>query len=437
MNEVVSNAEPLSIWGKGKLFLKAAVIFGMALALWIPTLFIQDLGQEREKRQKEAVMEIGSKWAGKQTVSGPFLVIPYEEVKENTTGQKFLEKKYAWFMPDHISTQAKVYPEKRHRGIYQVAVYRSDISMEVKFKPLAMQQLNISHDKLLWKQAMLMLKVGDNLKGINEELHVKWEDTSIVFDPQPVELTGIHDAFSASIPFDAEQAAKEHSCSIRFSLNGSEQLLFTASAKENQLRMESSWPNPSFTGVKLPDTRNVKDSGFIAEWKYLNRALPMIWKDSSYDLSTSVMGADLLIMVDSYDKTGRSIKYALLCIILTFASFFLIETIYRKPLHLIQYGLAGFALVLFYALLLSISEYTGFNIAYLTAGTATISLVGWYVGSVMRSSKLAIFISLVLAIVYTYIFCIIQMQDYALLMGSIGLFIALGIIMYFSRKLEW
>jgi len=203
------------------------------------------------------------------------------------------------------------------------------------------------------------------------------------------------------------------------------------------MEMHSAWPNPSFTGIKLPDTRDIKETGFLADWKYMNHSVPQVWKNNFYDLSSSVLGADLLIPVDSYDKTERSVKYALLCIILTFAAFFLIETIYKRPLHLIQYGLAGLALVLFYTLLLSISEYTGFNTAYLVAGIATIGLVAWYVGSVMRSSKLALFISFVLAIVYSYIFTIIQLQDYSLLMGSIGLFIALAIIMYFSRKLKW
>ena len=163
----------------------------------------------------------------------------------------------------------------------------------------------------------------------------------------------------------------------------------------------------------------------------------MVWNDQFINLQPSAMGANLIIPVDGYDKTERSVKYALLCIILTFAAFFLIETIYKRNLHLIQYGLAGLALVLFYTLLLSISEYTGFNLAYLIAGVATIGLVTWFVGSIMKSSKLAVFISFVLTVVYGYIFTIIQLQDYSLLMGSIGLFIALGIIMYFSRKLQW
>jgi inner membrane protein len=141
--------------------------------------------------------------------------------------------------------------------------------------------------------------------------------------------------------------------------------------------------------------------------------------------------------MDSYNKTERSVKYALLCIVLTFASFFLIETYYKRTLHLVQYGLAGLALVLFYTLLLSISEYTGFNPAYGISSVATIGLVMWFIGSIMKSYRLALFISFVLTIVYGYIFIIIQLQDYALLMGSIGLFVALAIIMYFSRKLQW
>jgi inner membrane protein len=169
----------------------------------------------------------------------------------------------------------------------------------------------------------------------------------------------------------------------------------------------------------------------------MNRAIPMVWSDRWDEGSIASMGAGLTVAVDSYDKTTRSVKYALLCIILTFAAFFLIESIYKKPLHLVQYGLAGLALVLFYTLLLSISEYTGFNISYAIAGVATIGLVTWYVGSIMQSRKLAIFISFVLTVVYGYIFTIIQLQDFSLLMGSIGLFIALAIIMFFSRKLQW
>ena len=435
--ETETTIQSSSLLDKGKLFIKGIIIFGMALGLWIPTYFILGLVKERKSRQKEAVADISNKWAGKQTVTGPLLMIPYNEFTKDEKGNAVVVKHRTYFLPDKSEIQSKVFPEKRYRGIYQVIVYRSDISINGKFNPLQWEQLKIPAENILWNEAALLFQVQDNLRGINEDLYIHWADSNLVFNPQPAGSSGMKDAFAASLSFSAGEAMKEHSFSMKFSLNGSEQLLFAAAARENKLQMQSSWPDPSFTGVKLPDTRELKDSGFVANWKYMNRSVPQVWNDNYYDLSQAVIGADLLIPVDSYNKTERSVKYALLCFILTFAVFFLIETIYSKSIHLVQYGLAGLALVLFYTLLLSISEYTGFNPAYLIAGVATIGLVAWYVGSVMKSSKLALFISFVLAIVYGYIFTIIQLQDYALLMGSIGLFLALAIIMYFSRKLQW
>lgn len=433
--EIVSLQAPL--FDKGKLFIKSIFIFVMALALWLPTYFILGLVKERAGRQKEAIADISSKWANKQTVTGPLLMIPYNDIEIDDKGNNVSYKRNVYLLPDKLDIQATVFPEKRHRGIYEVAVYRSEINISGKFDSLHWQQLSIQPDNLLWNQAVILFKVQDNSKGINEDVFINWNGNNIVFNPQPAGQSFLTDAFSAIIPLTKEEAAKDHSFKMKFFLNGSEQLVFAPIARENKIQMRSAWSNPGFTGVKLPDTREVKESGFVADWKYMNRSIPPVWKNTSYNLSSSVLGADLLIPVDSYDKTERSVKYALLCIILTFASFFLIETIYNKPLHLLQYALAGLSLVLFYTLLLSVSEYIGFNPAYLVAGIATIGLVVWYISGVMKSSKLALFISFVLTVVYSYIFIIIQLQDYSLLMGSIGLFIALAVIMFFSRKLQW
>jgi inner membrane protein len=426
-----------SLFDKGKLFLKSVFIFVMALVLWIPTSFINDVITERQGRQYEAIADISNKWAGSQVVAGPLLMIPY--FKETTTekGEVLRIRHEAYFMPDKLDAKSDIVPEKRHRGIYQVVVYRSNISMTGKFNSLHWQDLKVAPDKIMWSEARLLFSVSDNLRGINEDVSVNWNDSTVIFNPEPSGESGIKDALVAQVPLSSAQADKEQKFSLHFSLNGSQKLLFTASGRENKVEMNSSWKDPSFIGIKLPDERKVSDSGFTATWKYMNRSVPLVWNDKIYNLDESSVGSSLIIPVDGYDKTQRSVKYALLCIILTFASFFLIESIYKKPLHLIQYGLAGLALVLFYTLLLSISEYLGFNMAYLIAGSATIGLVTWYIGSIMHSSKLATFISFVLAVVYGYIFTIIQLQDYSLLMGSIGLFIALAVIMFFSRKLKW
>lgn len=432
-----NNNSSSPLWDKGKLFIKSLVIFGIGLFLWIPAFFIMNMVKEREGRQKEAIADISGKWAGKQTVTGPLLMIPYDIPVTTASGVTTREKQYAYFMADKLDVFSTVTPDKRKRGIYEVAVFKSDIQLTGQFNTIPWQKLDVQADQVHWQEAQLLFKVSDAIRGINEDLQVKWNDSSYVFAQQATGQSQLEEAFYTSIPLNAEMAATGARFSLRFSLNGSGQLVFTAAARENKIQMNSNWPDPAFTGIKLPDAREVKDSGFTASWKYLNRTVPQVWKNTVYNLNSTYVGADLLIPVDTYDKTGRSVKYALLCIMLTFAAFFLVETIYKRSLHLVQYGLAGLALVLFYTLLLSISEYTGFNPAYGIAAVATIGLIGWFVGSVLRSGKLALFISLVLSVVYAYIFSIIQLQDYALLMGSIGLFVALAVIMYFARKLEW
>lgn len=418
---------------KGKLFFKAVIIFVMAFFLWIPTNLIRDVIGEREDRQREAIEEVSSKWADKQTITGPILMIPYN----GTAGNGAYQKKYAWFMADHLDITSSVAPQKRHRGIYDVVVYEGEVSITAKFNDIKLKQLPVPAENLLWPEAKLVLQISDLSRGINNEIYINWNDTSLLFQPWAEPNTNIGDAVYASIPLQPGNASSEKIFTTKFSLHGSQQLMFSPAARETKIHLTGNWPDPSFTGIKIPELPNQSDSGIDVTWKYLNRNTPMVWNDQFLDLGASSMGANLIIPVDGYDKTERSIKYALLCIILTFAAFFLIETIYKRPLHLLQYGLAGCALVLFYTLLLSISEYTGFNLAYLIAGVATITLVTWFVGSIMRSGKLATFIGFVLTVVYGYIFTIIQLQDYSLLMGSIGLFVALAIIMYFSRKLQW
>lgn len=433
MDTTGTNTGITTLLDKGKLFIKAVVIFVMAFFLWIPTLLIREMIHERENRQKEAIQEVGSKWAGKQTITGPILAIPYNGSSNGISYQK----KYAWFMADQLDITSSVAPQKRHRGIYDVVVYQGDISIAAKFNEIKLRELNISPANFLWSEAKLILQMSDLTHGINEEIYIKWKDSSFLCQPWAESTPIISDALFAAVPLKPEDAATQNVFTVNFSLHGSQQLMFSPAARETKIQMKGSWPDPSFTGLKLPDEPNPIDTGINVKWKYLNRTTPMVWNDQFINLQPSAMGADLIIPVDGYDKTERSVKYSLLCIILTFAAFFLIETIYKRNLHLIQYGLAGLALVLFYTLLLSFSEYVGFNLAYLVAGGATIGLVTWYVGSIMKSSKLALFIGFVLLVVYGYIFTIIQLQDYALLMGSIGLFIALAIIMYFSRKLQW
>jgi inner membrane protein len=419
-----------NIWQKSKLLVKGFMIAGLVLLLLIPAWFVQNLIKEREARQKEAFTEISSKWAGRQNITGPVLVIPYT-VSPNASGAAV---HFAYFLPDELNVDAEVKPEERHRGIYQVMLYSSTIKLKGKFNPLPLEKLNIDPAKVLWQEAYICLNLAD-AKGLKEDIRLNWNDSTVTTNPAAINNAVMRDGFSAPVTVNP---GNSFTFSSTISFNGSEQLLFTPVGKVTTVKLTSVWPDPSFTGGQLPDHR-IADSGFVATWKNLahNRNFPQAWKQDVYNLQSSSFGADLFIPVNGYQKTMRSVKYAVLCILLTFAAFFIIETVNNKSVHPFQYGLIGAALILFYTLLLSFSEYTGFNAAYIIASVATVGLIAWFVKGILQSTRLTTVLGVILTLMYSYVFTILQLQDYSLLLGSIGLFLTLAVIMHFSKKIQW
>jgi inner membrane protein len=321
--------------------------------------------------------------------------------------------------------------------------------------------MNILPEEVIWNEAFIKLNVSD-VKGLNEELSLNWNNQLFSLSPQSFEDRSGLKGLTANIPVSSLNGLKNISFSIKLDLNGSEELLVTPVGRSTSVSFQSKWPHPSFIGDILPQTSQIKDSGFTATWKSMayKRAYPQQWKDDAYILGSksrsfetvtrdydvinnssqindASFGASLFVPINGYQKTMRSVKYAVLCILLTFAAFFLIETSNKRSVHPFQYGLVGLALVLFYVLLLSLSEYIGFNASYIIASVATIGLIGWFVKGILFSGRLSGMLSLVLVLMHTYVFTILQLQDYSLLFGSIGLFITLAVIMYFSRKIQW
>jgi inner membrane protein len=431
-------------WNRNKIILKSFWIGVLILLLLIPTLFIQNLVSERQTRQQEAVTEISSRWAGAQTLTGPVIGIPYmETVTDGGTTHDL--KRWAYFLPGKLDIHARVVPEKRYRGIYQVIVYTTELQIRGSYDSLHLAELNIPADRLLWGEAAVFFDLSD-VQGLKEEVMLHFAGPSAAARSSDLDLVPgkysseqFKNALSAALPgwVSAYTGPLEFSATIR--LKGTGNLSFVPVGRETKVEATSSWPDPSFTGTYLPDLRTIKGNGFVADWRVLalNRKYPQQWKDGEFDLSASAFGVSLIVPVDTYQQTTRSVKYAILVILLTFTAFFLIEWIYRRPIHSLQYILVGFALCLFYTLLLSFSEYIGFNTAYGIAAVATIGLITWYVGSILRSSGMSMFIAALLALQYGFVFTLIQLQDYALLMGSIGLFITLAAVMYFSRKIQW
>lgn len=444
-----------TVWTRSKILVKGVIIFFLVLLLLIPTFYVQNLIEEREARQKEAIAEVSSKWAGRQTVSGPFIVLPYWQAEGTDPARQTRVKHNAYFLPSDLRVEAAVTPQEKHRGIYKVMLYNSRVNMAGTISDVAPERLNIPVENILWDEATVKLHISDT-KGLNEELKIRWKDTTLALAPQTVNDPAAPEALSAPLPISSLEDLKAVSFTSSLDLNGSEQLLFTPVGKSTTVQLESRWPHPSFTGNVLPQATDIKDNGFKATWKSLShkRSFPQQWKDNAYmvagagpggrqvapagnNINNSAFGADLFVPVNGYQKTMRSVKYAVLCILLTFAAFFLIETTHKRSVHPFQYGLIGLALVLFYTLLLSFSEYIGFNLSYLVASVATIGLIAWFVRGVLASGRLSALLAAVLLLMYTYIFTILQLQDYSLLFGSIGLFITLAVIMHFSKRIQW
>jgi len=435
-----------SFWTKSKLLIKSLIIGLIILILQIPTYYVKELIAEREIRQKEAITEVSSKWAGRQNIIAPVLVVPYWQTVGDTSLAKNKTKRFAYFLPDELTINANVTPQEKYRGIYKVMLYTSAIQMSGSFTSVQPQKLGIAPEDVIWNEAYMRMSTSDN-KGLNDEVKLKVNDTTIAASAFEIE-TAKDQGLYVPVRLSSAEEAQNLRFSSQFSINGSEQLLFTPVGKSTTVNISSAWPHPSFTGNILPQSTIIKDSGFSATWKSMGHKqnFPQQWRDGVYSISngTSVnsissaaFGADLFVPVSGYQKTMRSIKYSFLCLLLTFAAFFLVESTNKKSAHPFHYGLIGIALILFYTLLLSFSEYIGFNPSYIIASVFTTTLIGWFVKGILTSGKLAVLISTVLMLLYGYVFTILQLQDYSLLLGSLGLFITLGVIMHFSKKIQW
>lgn len=419
-----------------KLLIKGIVTAVLILMMLIPTFFINSIITEREQRQKEVVKEVSSKWATAQTISGPYLVVPYNDTSLNSDGKVILTKRQIILLANELDVNGRIIPEERPRSIYKVLLYKSDIKLSGVFKPNWPVNINAADFDLA--NAKLCFGISD-FKGIEEEIRVNFNKQILAFTPGlPINDLG-EVGLSVAVSLTSEMLQAGVPFDMQVKLKGSEQLHFMPLAANSRFNINSSWPNPSFDGNSLPNERNVNDSGFSAKWNFNQANLPFGTVVRQGDIKAINMdfGVSMVQPADQYNKTMRSVKYAILFIGLTFALFFIIEIMQRKPFHPVQYVLVGLALVIFYTLLLAISEYILFDHAYLIAATATVILISLYAKSHFASWKTAIVFFSTLSLLYGFIFVLIRLEDTALLVGSIGLFIVLALVMYASRKINW
>tara|TARA_R110002072_G_scaffold303077_1_gene492892 strand:- start:12259 stop:13569 length:1311 start_codon:yes stop_codon:yes gene_type:complete len=421
-------------------FFKMGMIAILILLLLIPAYMVQNLIHERAQRQTEAVNEVSSKHAGEQSFTGPILTIPYvskrQVKKPDGTYDEVINKHYYHILPENLEINGIVTPETRKRGIFEVVVYGSDLQVSGHFDDYKFDNFNLDMNNLELDKAFITIGISD-LKGVRDQVKININDSTVMFNPgvlnSDIVSSGLH------IRYPMTEIPNKIDFSFDLSLNGSANVMFTPIGKITEVDIRSSWSEPSFNGSFLPKNRKITKEGFTANWKilHLNRNYPQTWVGSENSVYDSKFGVDLRLPVDVYQKSMRVAKYAILFIVLTYLVFFFVEILNRVLIHPIQYILVGIALILFYILMLAFSEQMYFDTAYILAAIMTISLIFLYCRSILKSWGLAAMTASILTILYGFIFIIIQMQDYALLFGSLGIFLILAVTMYFSRKVDW
>lgn len=431
--------ERLGEWVKNSIGLKLFVILTIILVLLIPSSMIRSLIREREGRQADAIAEISSHWASAQNVGGPFLSIPYKVTVKGDDDKIETKTRYARFLPTKLSIVGDIDAETRYRGMFDALVYTSTLNLSGTFPEPSFDDWDLAEDQILWDDAFVSFLISD-LRGLRDYPTLTWNDTNLTTRPSPGpgggDLAGIYAPVSLSLD---ENGLGPTAFSASITLKGSRGLYFLPLGKETSASITSNWHSPSFQGSFLPDTRETSDSGFAANWKVLdlNRSYPQQWRGDLARVQKSRFGVDLISPVDEYRQTTRSAKYAGLFLLLTFVAVFLVEIASRRKVHPFQYLLIGCALVVFFVLLLSLSEHMSFSLAYVIASGTITLLIGAYARAALRRLGGAAIVGGIVATLYAVLYVVLQLEDFALLIGSLALLLAIAAVMYFTRSIDW
>lgn len=414
----------------------------LALLLQIPIAMIGGLVAERQERRQAAVTEVSSKWGNVQSIIGPVLIVPYTYRSTETSASGLqitrTETRNAIFLPEQLRVRGSIDAELRHRGIFSIPVYKVGLTLEGEFTRPSFAELGLEPAGVAWERAQLAIGISD-ARAIQQESAVTWNGKPVSFLPGTGAFTdggtGIHAVVGLA------NGGQRAQFSFPLSLNGSLGVYLTPFAQNTIVELQSNYGHPSFQGNWLPVERSVSDAAFRAKWSipFLGRNYPQAWKAEvgmRKEIDGSRFGVELVNPVDHYRMAERSVKYAGLFILLTFATLWLIEVLAGVRVHPIQYLLLGGALCLFYLLELSLSEHLGFPLAYTVASFSVVALVAGYSVVVLHHIRRALFVIAVVSLLYAYLYILLMNEDYALLIGSVGLFLILAAIMYATRRVD-
>jgi inner membrane protein len=423
---------------------RLGIMLLLLLGLTIPLTMTGAVVTERAGRRDDVARQVSQEWGAAQTIAGPVLVIPYRRVTTDSYGRATQEISSAAFLPETIAIRGQVAPEIRRRSLFPVVVYRSELRLEGQFSAIDFSHVRPAPAEILWSGATLNLGISDP-RGIPRRLDVTWAGGQRAFLPGTRDLalfsTGVHTPVALD-PTSPNPVA----FSIDLAVNGTRALSFLPSGNETTVDLSSTWPHPGFAGAPLPDVRTVGAAGFTAAWRVpsFGRGFPQRWTSEQQNAeqlkqlaAAAAFGVTLVQPVDIYQQAERAVKYGALFIVLTFVIAFLWEITGGALVHPIQYVFVGFAMCVFYLLLLSIAEHWSFDAAYALAGIATTALIAWYWSWVMSGTRQGWVMGAALTGLYGYLYMLLRLEDVALLVGAVGLFVMLALVMFLTRRVNW
>ncbi len=343
-------------------------------------------------------------------------------------------------LPHHLDIRLTLREAFRRRGIYQSLVYDAEITLSGLFKSRpAVEELSEHIERIDWHKAYLVFGLSDT-RAVYEVADLQWNDTPWPLSPGTRQTQLMEAGFHAPLGDALSASSGEHRFELRFSVHGSEAFLFAPLGQTTKVHIASTWPHPSFIGKVLPGQYNVRSDGFDADWEipHLARHYPQLWSlnGATYDVTSFTTGVRLFEPVFLYSLVTRAVKYGLLFIALTFMIFLIFEVTVQTRLHVVQYGLIGLALTLFYLTLLSLAEHIAFLPAYLSASSIIILMITCYTAAALRSAVRTAIIFVLLVGLYTLLYSLLQLEDYALLMGTGLLLAVVVVLMYVTRHMR-
>ena len=436
---------------------KIIIIVVLGLLLLIPMTFINSVVKDRIRYQNEAISSIIEPVGDSANIQGVVIAIPYlEKFIDSDTKEIGYTRKYIFYMPNEYNVTGDVEVTSLSRGIFKAPIFNSKLNITGIFDKYNAEIYNLDENNtiILYDEAMIILGIGNkkNLMKlpnilVNQNEELKYYEKNINID-----LNMFKNKFLYTISRDS--ILNGFDFNITMDIQGGNSLIITPLASENTFKISSKWKDPSFTVGFLPTKREVNNNGFNAEWNIasFNTSFTKYWTSdensnrlnnidnnqyyTSNQESNNVL-ISFLLLNDNYQKTSRSVKYAILFIFIPFFVLFLCEVLSKKRIHPVQYILIGIANAIFYLLLLAISEHINFNISYFISALMVTALTSIYIGYIIKSPKYTISMAIVEALIYIFLFGILQLTDYALLMGTLGLFAVIALAMYFTRNVDW